>query len=84
MALSLTGDEFELIRDAFFVLDEDGDKLITKDELANYFSDLSEDMVNFYLRLLDMDGNGSIRFVEFLEMYAYFTCCKVENHQNSI
>ena len=79
MAISLTGDEFELIRDAFFILDEDGDKLITKDELANYFSDLSEDMVNFYLRLLDMDGNGSIRFVEFLEMYAYFTLEKPPN-----
>ena len=79
MALSLTGDEFELIRDAFFILDEDGDKLITKDELGKYFSNLSEDMVNFYLRLLDMDGSGCIRFVEFLEMYAYFTLEKPPN-----
>ena len=79
MALSLTGDEFELIRDAFFILDEDGDKLITKDELGKYFSNLSEDMVNFYLRLLDMDGSGSINFLEFMEMYAYFTLEKPPN-----
>ena len=32
-----------------------------------------------FLRLLDMDGNGSIRFVEFLEMYAYFTLEKPPN-----
>ena len=79
MALSLTGDEFELIRDAFFILDEDGDEFITRDELAKCFSKLSDDMVDFYLRLLDMDGNGTIRFVEFLEMYAYFTLEKPPN-----
>ena len=38
MALSLTGDEFELIRDAFLILDEDGDKLKDADgnQVINY------------------------------------------------
>ena len=72
MALDLTGDEFEMIKKAFNILDENGSKYISRSELKKGFSDLSEDMVDFYLRLLDVDGDELISFTDFLEMYAFF------------
>ena len=77
MAVRLTGEEFELIRDAFLDIDVDEDGSVTQDELKGSFTkNLPEEKVNFYLKMLDMDGSGTIKFVDFLEMYAFLTLQK--------
>ena len=77
MALRLTGEEFELIRDAFLDIDVDEDGSVTQDQLKGSFTkSLPDEKVNFYLKMLDMDGTGTIKFVDFLEMYAFLTLQK--------
>ena len=77
MAVRLTGEEFEIIRDAFLDIDVDEDGSVTQDQLKGSFTkSLPEGKVNFYLKMLDMDGTGTIKFVDFLEMYAFLTLQK--------
>lgn len=75
MALHLSGKEFEETRDGFKEIDKDGDGLISVTEFSECLMDGKEDekeAVNFYMRLYDLDSNGSIEFPEFLEVIAYF------------
>ena len=77
MAVRLTGEEFELIRDAFLDIDVDEDGSVTQDERKGSITkNLPDEKVNFYLKMLDMDGTGAIKFVDFLEMYAFLTLQK--------
>jgi calmodulin len=79
MAIELTGEEFEMIRDAFLELDENGDRQITFLELKSAFTTLEEEMVEFYLRLLDVNDSGAVEFPEFLEMYAFLSLQRKPN-----
>merc|ERR1712020_743692 len=71
MALQLTGGEFELIRDRFLAIDQDGDGQLTKEELTEYFGKDKNDRVDFTVKLMDLDCNGTVEFHEFLEMVAF-------------
>ena len=79
MAIELTGEEFEMIRDAFLELDENGDRQLSLLELKSIFSTLEEEMVAFYLRLLDVDDSGVVEFPDFLEMYAFLSLQRKPN-----
>ena len=76
MALHLTGEEFETLRDYFKDLDEDEDGKITRSELKAYFEvrsvSRSDDDVDTMMRMMDSDVSGSVEFPEFLEMLAFF------------
>ena len=82
MAVQLTGEEFEITRDLFKVMDKDGDGRITAAEFKEHISkgkspDQNErdtyDYVDFLMRVYDIDGNGSLEFPEFLQIDAFVT-----------
>ena len=82
MAVHLSGEEFETIRDLFKILDEDGDGKITVTEFRNQLIERKklkenekdvEDYIEFLLRIYDMDGNGSLEFPEFLQILAFIS-----------
>ena len=80
MAVHLTGEEFETVRDLFRVLDRDGDGKITVAEFKDQIVESKkldegekdvQDYINFLLRIYDIDGNGVLEFPEFLQMHAF-------------
>ena len=71
MAIQLSGEEFETIRDSFLRIDKDGDGQLTKDELTEYFGTSNLERVDFTLQLMDLDRSGTIEFHEFIEMVAF-------------
>ena len=71
MALQLTASEFEAIRDRFLTIDQDGDGQLTKEELTEYFGNDKHEKVDFTMKLMDLDRNGTVEFHEFLEMVAF-------------
>lgn len=71
MAIQLSGEEFETIRDSFLRIDKDGDGQLTKDELTEYFGTSNLERVEFTLQLMDLDRSGTIEFHEFIEMVAF-------------
>ena len=82
MALKLTAEEFEEIRDGFNKIDKNGDGIISKSEFKRCLmegKEDEEDAVDFFMKVYDLDGNGSIEFPEFLEMIAYFRYKKKPN-----
>ena len=75
MALQLTGEEFEEIRDGFKEIDTNGDGTISMSEFKECLMDgqeHEEEAADFYMKVYDLNGNGSIEFPEFLEVIAYF------------
>ena len=72
MAIQLTPDEFANIKKEFQELDRNGDGRISKSELGRFFPENNEKMVDFIMRLMDLDSNGYIEFHEFLEMAAFW------------
>ena len=74
--LNLTGEEFEKIRNVFIEVDEDGDSRLTKEELKKCFRDdrgrLDEFDLDYMIKMMDLDQNGTVEFPEFLEMMAFF------------
>ena len=76
MAIQLSGEEFETIRDNFLRIDKDGDGQLTKDELTDYFGTANLERVDFTLKLMDMDRSGTIEFHEFIEMVAFLEYSK--------
>ena len=82
MALKLTGEEFEEIKTGFNEIDKNGDRIISVSEFRKYLMVGKEDeehTVDFFMKVYDLDGNGSIEFPEFLEMIAYFRYKKKPN-----
>ena len=83
MAVQLTGEEFEITRDLFKVMDKDGDGKITVAEFKEHIGKSNKetteddtdtnDYVEFLMRVYDLDGNGSLEFPEFLEINAFIT-----------
>ena len=83
MSLQLSGTEFEDIRNGFKEFDKDHDGVISVSEFKNCLREGKkdeEDAVDFYMRVYDLNMNGSIEFPEFLEMIAYFRYKKKPNH----
>ena len=75
MALQLSGKEFEEIRDGFKEMDKDCDGVISLTEFKNCLMNGTQDgddAVEFYMKVYDLNKNGSIEFPEFLEMMAFF------------
>lgn len=70
MALQLSGNEFEAIRDDFLSIDKDGDGQLTREEMLELLSGKEENL-DFMMRLMDADRNGTVEFHEFLEIMAF-------------
>ena len=70
MALTLTGKEFEAIRDDFVAADKDGDGILEKSEVQEYIHADNQDKTDILIRLMDLDQDGVIEFHEFLEVVA--------------
>ena len=70
MALQLSGNEFEAIRDDFLCIDKDGDGQLTREEMLELLSGKEENL-DFMMRLMDADRNGTVEFHEFLEIMAF-------------
>ena len=71
MALQLNGDEFETIRDDFVATDKDGDGHITREEMLEVLEGVKDDKIDYMMKVMDLDCNGSIQFHEFLEIKAF-------------
>jgi len=56
----------------FDLFDVDGDDHITRDEIGDVMRSLgeepSEEDLNAMMRVLDVDGNGTVEYIEFLNM----------------
>ena len=70
MALEITGEEFENIRDIFFDLDGNVDGYITYSELKGFFDGTPKGMCEFACRVLQVKEGSQIEFLDFLEMYS--------------
>ena len=82
MALQLSGKEFEQIRDGFKEMDKDCDGVISMTEFKNCLMNGTEDeddAVEFYMKVYDLNKNGSIEFPEFLEVISYLRYKKKPN-----
>lgn len=70
----LTEEQIEDFRKAFLLFDKDGNGRITADELSEVMSSLGQSPtkkeVEAMIQKADQDGDGSIDFLEFLEVMA--------------
>ena len=76
MAFQLTGEEFEAIRNQFTEIDKDSDGKLTKEEFKVFCSEQNEIRtdaeIDYMMRMMDLNNNGTVEFPEFLEMVAFF------------
>ena len=74
MTIYLSADDIEDIKQVFQMQDTNGDGRVTKTELLNNLQgrnrNLSEVDVDAFLKLMDIDGDGTISFHEYLQMTA--------------
>ncbi|KAH9687926.1 calmodulin-like protein 11 [Citrus sinensis] len=70
----LPEDQIAEFQEAFSMLDKDGDGCITFEELASAIKSLDQNPTEEELRNMinevDLDGNGTIEFLEFLKLMA--------------
>ncbi|KAK6915423.1 EF-hand domain [Dillenia turbinata] len=70
----LTEEQIAVIQDAFCLIDRDGDGCITMQELATVIKSLdanpTEEELQGMINEVDVDGNGTIEFGEFLHVMA--------------
>ena len=71
MALQLNGMEFEDIRDDFISIDKDGDGQINREEMLQLFNGSKKENLDFMMKLMDINCNGTVEFHEFLEIMAF-------------
>lgn len=73
-ASKLTEEQIEDFKKAFLLFDKDGNGRITADELSDVMQSLgqkpSDSEVEAMIQQADQDGDGSIDFLEFLEVMA--------------
>jgi len=73
-ASKLTEEQIEELKKAFLLFDKDGNGRITSDELSDVMRSLgqkpSDREVEAMIQQADQDGDGSIDFMEFLEVMA--------------
>ena len=72
MSLQLTTEEFDAIKNEFIEMDRDGDGRLTRSEIGRMYKNNKTEQVDFMMKLMDLDANGSIEFHEFLEMAAFW------------
>ncbi|KAK6913986.1 EF-hand domain, partial [Dillenia turbinata] len=74
MADLLTEEQIVEFKEAFSLFDKDGDGCITIEELATVIRSLdqnpTEEELHDMINEIDTDGNGTIEFVEFLNLMA--------------
>ena len=71
MASKLSGKEFEEIRDTFSKIDSDKSGLISRSELRTFLSEnRSDEEIEYVMRLMDHDYDGSIDFPEYMKIIA--------------
>ncbi|RDY01991.1 Calmodulin-like protein 8 [Mucuna pruriens] len=74
MADVLSQEQISEIKEAFGLFDKDGDGCITVEELATVIRSLdqnpTEEELQDMINEVDADGNGTIEFVEFLNLMA--------------
>ncbi|KAH9754005.1 hypothetical protein WN944_007196 [Citrus x changshan-huyou] len=70
----LPEDQIAEFQEAFSLLDKDGDGCITFEELASAIKSLdqnpTEEEIRNMINEVDLDGNGTIEFLEFLKLMA--------------
>lgn len=78
MADCLTEEQVEDVRNLFSTFDKDSDGKATKAEieaaLRERNKDLSNEEIEFMMRMIDIDGNEVISFAEFLKMATLCEC----------
>ena len=82
MALQLSGEEFEDIKEIFNEIDQDGSGGISLSEFKECLMQgekYKKEALDFYMKVYDFDRNGIIEFPEFLEVLAYFRYKKNPN-----
>ena len=72
MSLQLTTEEFVAIKHEFLEMDKNGDGKLTRSEIERIYKNNKNGQVDFMMRLMDLDANGTIEFYEFLEMAAFW------------
>lgn len=72
--LGLSQQQIQEYREAFTLVDKDGDGRITTAELSNVMqflkNSVSQEQVEVMINQADIDGNGTVEFDEFLKMMA--------------
>ena len=79
MALQLNGKEFEEIRDDFICIDKDGDGQINLEEMLEFLDGNKNEYIDFMMKLMDINCNGTIEFHEFLAIMAFLLYNKTLN-----
>ena len=79
MALQLNGMEFEDIRDDFISIDKDGDGQINLEEMLEFLDGNKNEYIDFMMKLMDTNCNGTIEFHEFLAIMAFLLYNKTLN-----
>lgn len=78
---TLPEEEVEFVKECFQKADLNGDGSASADELKKCFEDIDGEMIDYYIRLSDMNLNGTVEMEEAIEMYAYLTNKKEPNKE---
>ena len=83
MANQLTDEQVEEFKEAFHLFDKDGDGNITAKELGTVMRSLGQNPTIAELQDMitevDVDGNGTIDFTEFLSMMSKKMFCRMDD-----
>lgn len=62
----LSEEELDICKEAFSLIDKDGDGIITPKELGTVMTSLGQKVTESVTKLVDMNGKGTIDFTDFL------------------
>ena len=80
---NLSKEEVAFVEECFQKADLNGDGHASADELKKCFQDIDEEIIDYYIRLSDINMNGTVELEEAKEMYALLTY-KTEPSQDLI